>query len=130
MRSKSLLNEIETLFDERHEALEAAEAGGAAAAANPTAGNAVTKTPSKSGIAGPFGLCVSPVAPPGPVPTSGPHLNLQFYNRDIFADAAGLLVHHVKRQTGECVRILGQRFESSLPLSFTFYSMMLFVSFV
>ena len=107
MRSKSLLNEIETLFDERHEALEAAEAGGGAAAANPTAGNAAVKTPSKSGgggaggISGPFGLCVSPVAPPGPVPTSGPHLNLQFYNRDIFADAAGLLVHHVKRQTGE-----------------------------
>ena len=100
MRTKNLMNEIETLCDERNEALDSAEAGGAASTAAPTAGNAA-KGGSKSGASGPFGLVVSPPTPPGPVPTSGPHLTLQFYNRDIFADAAGLLVHHVKRQTGE-----------------------------
>jgi hypothetical protein len=100
LRSKSLLNEIETAFDERHEALEAAEAGGAVANAAGTAGTSTPSNKNNKNSSGPFGLGASPVLPPGPVPTSGPHLNLQFNNRDIFADAAGLLVHHVKRQTG------------------------------
>ena len=102
MRTKSLMNEIETLCDERNEALDSAEAGGAASAAAPTAGHAPKggNASTKNSAPGPFGLVVSPPVPPGPVPTSGPHITLQYNNRTIFADAAGLLVHHVKRQTG------------------------------
>ncbi|XP_053692753.1 paired amphipathic helix protein Sin3a isoform X2 [Sabethes cyaneus] len=62
LRSKSLFNEIETLFDERHDQNE----GGSSA--NPL--------------------------------TSGPHLIIPYKDKTILDDAANLLIHHVKRQTG------------------------------
>nr|ABM68612.1 AAEL014711-PA [Aedes aegypti] len=61
LRSKSLFNEIETLFDERHEQTE-------------------------DGSSNPL--------------TSGPHLVLPYKDKTILDDAANLLIHHVKRQTG------------------------------
>ncbi|KAF4531705.1 hypothetical protein B566_EDAN012507 [Ephemera danica] len=60
LRSKALFNEIETLYDERHEQ---AEEG-----ANDVA--------------------------------SGPHLVLPYRDKSVLDDAANLLIHHVKRQTG------------------------------
>ncbi|KAK4884156.1 hypothetical protein RN001_000427 [Aquatica leii] len=60
LRSKSLFNEIETLFDERHEQNEE-------------------------------GTCD---------PITGPHLVIPYKDRTILDDAANLLIHHVKRQTG------------------------------
>ncbi|KAF5281319.1 hypothetical protein FQA39_LY17831 [Lamprigera yunnana] len=60
LRSKSLFNEIETLFDERHEQNEE-------------------------------GTCD---------PITGPHLVIPYRDRTILDDAANLLIHHVKRQTG------------------------------
>lgn len=60
LRSKSLFNEIETLYDERHEQ---AEEG-------------------SNEIA------------------SGPHLVLPYRDKSVLDDAANLLIHHVKRQTG------------------------------
>ncbi|KAJ3648743.1 hypothetical protein Zmor_020522 [Zophobas morio] len=59
LRSKSLFNEIETLFDERHEQNEE-----------------------------------------GAEPVTGPHLIIPYRDRTILDDAANLLIHHVKRQTG------------------------------
>ncbi|KAJ8947934.1 hypothetical protein NQ314_008527 [Rhamnusium bicolor] len=59
LRSKSLFNEIETIFDERHEQNEE-----------------------------------------GAEPAIGPHLVLPYRDRTILDDAANLLIHHVKRQTG------------------------------
>ncbi|XP_062705105.1 paired amphipathic helix protein Sin3a isoform X2 [Aedes albopictus] len=61
LRSKSLFNEIETLFDERHEQTE-------------------------DGSSNPL--------------TTGPHLVLPYKDKSILDDAANLLIHHVKRQTG------------------------------
>ncbi|XP_069703690.1 paired amphipathic helix protein Sin3a isoform X2 [Periplaneta americana] len=60
LRSKSLFNEIETLYDERHE--QAEEGSGEV--------------------------------------TSGPHLVLPYKDKTVLDDAANLLIHHVKRQTG------------------------------
>jgi paired amphipathic helix protein Sin3a len=60
LRSKSLFNEIETLYDERHE--QAEEGSGEVAA--------------------------------------GPHLVLPYKDKTVLDDAANLLIHHVKRQTG------------------------------
>lgn len=60
LRSKSLFNEIETLYDERHEQIE--EGTGE--------------------------------------PITGPHLVLHYKDKTILDDAANLLIHHVKRQTG------------------------------
>ncbi|CAD7078480.1 unnamed protein product [Hermetia illucens] len=60
LRSKSLFNEIETLYDERHEQNE-----------------------ENSGE-----------------PVTGPHLVLPYKDKTILDDAANLLIHHVKRQTG------------------------------
>ncbi|XP_023025930.1 SIN3 transcription regulator family member A isoform X2 [Leptinotarsa decemlineata] len=59
LRSKSLFNEIETIFDERHEQNDE-----------------------------------------GTEPVIGPHLVLFYRDRTILDDAANLLIHHVKRQTG------------------------------
>ncbi|KAJ8924461.1 hypothetical protein NQ315_007258 [Exocentrus adspersus] len=59
LRSKSLFNEIETIFDERHEQNEE-----------------------------------------GAEPVAGPHLVLPYRDQTILDDAANLLIHHVKRQTG------------------------------
>ncbi|XP_012670299.1 paired amphipathic helix protein Sin3a [Clupea harengus] len=61
-RSKTLLNEIETLYDERQE--QGSEEGG-------------------------------PTPPP-----SGPHMTLPYEDGHILEDAAGLIIHHVKRQAG------------------------------
>ncbi|XP_068710577.1 paired amphipathic helix protein Sin3a-like isoform X1 [Montipora foliosa] len=58
MRSKSLINEIETIYDERQE--QAAEGNGDA---------------------------------------TGPHLMYTYQDKSILDDAAGLIVHHMKRQT-------------------------------
>ncbi|KAE8617323.1 hypothetical protein XENTR_v10009034 [Xenopus tropicalis] len=60
LRSKSLLNEIESIYDERQE--QASE--------------------DNSGI------------------SSGPHLTLTYDDKQILEDAASLIIHHVKRQTG------------------------------
>ncbi|KAG8440289.1 hypothetical protein GDO86_006159 [Hymenochirus boettgeri] len=60
LRSKSLLNEIESIYDERQE--QASE--------------------DNSGI------------------PSGPHLTLAYDDKQILEDAASLIIHHVKRQTG------------------------------
>ncbi|XP_046399694.1 paired amphipathic helix protein Sin3a [Ischnura elegans] len=60
LRSKSLFNEIETMYDERHEQAEE----GCAEVAN------------------------------------GPHLVLPYKDKSVLDDAANLLIHHVKRQTG------------------------------
>ncbi|XP_053677519.1 uncharacterized protein LOC128727615 [Anopheles nili] len=67
LRSKSLFNEIETLFDEvsymkRHEQ-----------------NDDTTATPQAA---------------------SGPHMTIQYKDKTILEDAANLLIHHVKRQTG------------------------------
>ncbi|KAL3288830.1 hypothetical protein HHI36_003278 [Cryptolaemus montrouzieri] len=59
LRSKSLFNEIETVFDERHEQNEE-----------------------------------------GVEPIAGPHLVIPYRDRTILDDAANLLIHNVKRQTG------------------------------
>lgn len=59
LRSKNLFNEIETIFDERHEQNEE-----------------------------------------GQEPMSGPHLAILYKDRTILNDAANLLIHNVKRQTG------------------------------
>lgn len=40
----------------------------------------------------------------GDVP-SGPHLALSYKNKEIFKDAANLIIHHVKRQTGKKISI-------------------------
>jgi paired amphipathic helix protein Sin3a len=69
LRSKSLLNEIEALYDERHENAAGDENGGGAAAATAA-------------------------------PTTGPHLVLPYKDKSVLDDAANLLIHHVKRQTG------------------------------
>lgn len=61
LRSKSLFNEIETLYDERHEQ-------------NEEGGNCDI--------------------------VSGPHIILPYKDKTILEDAANLLIHHVKRQTG------------------------------
>ncbi len=58
LRSKSLLNEIEALFDERHEHNDENN------------------------------------------PSTGPHLVLSYKDKSVLDDAANLLIHHVKRQTG------------------------------
>ncbi|XP_016957323.1 paired amphipathic helix protein Sin3a isoform X1 [Drosophila biarmipes] len=58
LRSKSLFNEIETLYDERHD--------------------------QEDDVMEPF----------------GPHLVLPYKDKTILDDAANLLIHHVKRQTG------------------------------
>lgn len=58
LRSKSLFNEIETLYDERHD--------------------------QEDDAMEPF----------------GPHLVLPYKDKTILDDAANLLIHHVKRQTG------------------------------
>nr|CAB3266076.1 paired amphipathic helix protein Sin3a [Phallusia mammillata] len=55
LRSKSLLNEIETAYDERQEATES---------------------------------------------TTGPHMTLVYEDKSIMDDAASLIIHHVKRQSG------------------------------
>uniref|UniRef100_A0A8D0HH38 SIN3 transcription regulator family member A n=1 Tax=Sphenodon punctatus TaxID=8508 RepID=A0A8D0HH38_SPHPU len=60
LRSKSLLNEIESIYDERQEQASEDNAG---------------------------------------VPT-GPHLSLVYEDKQILEDAASLIIHHVKRQTG------------------------------
>ncbi|GAB0097896.1 Sin3A [Sergentomyia squamirostris] len=60
LRSKSLFNEIETLYDERHEQNE----------------ESTTEQ------------------------MTGPHLLLPYKDKTILDDAANLLIHHVKRQTG------------------------------
>ncbi|XP_059470996.1 paired amphipathic helix protein Sin3b isoform X2 [Neocloeon triangulifer] len=60
LRSKALFNEIETLYDERHEQAED--------------GNNEQVT--------------------------GPHMVLRYRDKTILDDAANLLIHHVKRQTG------------------------------
>lgn len=62
LRSKSLLNEIESLFDERHEQNED--------------GNSENTH------------------------VRGPHLILTYKDKTVLDDAANLLIHHVKRQTG------------------------------
>lgn len=62
LRSKSLLNEIESLFDERHEQ-------------NEEGNNENTHV-------------------------RGPHLILTYKDKTILDDAANILIHHVKRQTG------------------------------
>ncbi|KAK7790679.1 hypothetical protein R5R35_008201 [Gryllus longicercus] len=64
LRSKSLFNEIETLYDERHEQAEEGDADS------------------------------------GGVNAGGPHLVLPYKDRSVLDDAANLLIHHVKRQTG------------------------------
>ncbi|TNN00405.1 hypothetical protein fugu_011651 [Takifugu bimaculatus] len=60
LRSKSLLNEIESIYDERQE--QASEENAS--------------------------------------PLSGPHLTLPYEDSQILEDAAALIIHHVKRQTG------------------------------
>ncbi|XP_049777829.1 paired amphipathic helix protein Sin3a-like [Schistocerca cancellata] len=60
LRSKSLFNEIETIYEERHD--QADEGTGEVA--------------------------------------TGPHLILQYKDKSMLDDAANLLIHHVKRQTG------------------------------
>ncbi|XP_038622994.1 paired amphipathic helix protein Sin3a isoform X2 [Tachyglossus aculeatus] len=60
LRSKSLLNEIESIYDERQEQATEDNAG---------------------------------------VP-AGPHLSLAYEDKQILEDAAALIIHHVKRQTG------------------------------
>jgi paired amphipathic helix protein Sin3a len=70
LRSKSLLNELETLYDERHEAEEA----NAAAASNNETANIV------------------------PVP-EGPHMTVEYTDPQILDDVNNLLIHHVKRQS-------------------------------
>uniref|UniRef100_H2YZP2 Paired amphipathic helix protein Sin3a n=1 Tax=Ciona savignyi TaxID=51511 RepID=H2YZP2_CIOSA len=60
LRSKSLVNEIETLYDERQEAV---ESGGTAVA-------------------------------------NGPHITLKYEDKSVMDDAASLIIHHVKRQSG------------------------------
>ncbi|KAL0967888.1 hypothetical protein UPYG_G00259240 [Umbra pygmaea] len=60
LRSKTLLNEIESIYDERQE--QASEENG--------------------------------------TPPSGPHLTLTYDDSQILEDAAALIIHHVKRQTG------------------------------
>lgn len=60
LRSKILFNEIESLYDERHEQND--------------------------------DLSDQPI--------SGPHLTLPYKDKTILDDAANLLIHHVKRQTG------------------------------
>ena len=62
LRSKALLNELYTLYDERHEQLEESGAD-----------------PSTSG---------------------GPHTEFTYSNKHLLNDAANLIIHHVKRQTG------------------------------
>lgn len=62
LRSKSLFNEIETIYDERHEQGDDSNGDGQ--------GN------------------------------SGPHLILPYKDKSVLDDAANLLIHHVKRQTG------------------------------
>lgn len=61
LRSKSLFNEIETLYDERHE---------------------------HNDVNGQENF------------VRGPHLMLPYKDKSILEDAANLLIHHVKRQTG------------------------------
>lgn len=60
LRSKSLLNEIEAIYEERREQMEEGT---------------------------------------GEVPV-GPHMTLPYLDRSILEDAANLIIHHVKRQTG------------------------------
>ncbi|XP_043231433.1 paired amphipathic helix protein Sin3b-like isoform X2 [Amphibalanus amphitrite] len=62
LRSKALLNELYTLYDERHEQLE--ESGG------------------------------------DPAASGGPHTEFVYSNKHLLNDAANLIIHHVKRQTG------------------------------
>merc|ERR1712223_2364478 len=72
LRSKSLLNELETLYDERHEAEEA---------------NSNNQNNALEEIEG-----------NNPVP-EGPHLTVEYTDSMILDDVNNLLIHHVKRQT-------------------------------
>uniref|UniRef100_UPI0035901EA7 paired amphipathic helix protein Sin3a isoform X2 n=1 Tax=Myxine glutinosa TaxID=7769 RepID=UPI0035901EA7 len=58
LRSKSLLNEIETIFDEQEQVVE------------------------------------------GNLPAPGPHLSFEYEDKQVLEDAASLIIHHVKRQSG------------------------------
>merc|ERR1712045_488235 len=71
LRSKSLLNELETLYDERHEAEEA----------NSNTNQNIEELQSNN-----------------PVP-EGPHLTVEYTDSMILDDVNNLLIHHVKRQT-------------------------------
>ncbi len=78
LRSKALINEIETLFEERNEEN---NKDGAQGGRSPASGGAST--------AG------------GAVQGSGPHLKFTYKSRHkVLDDAADLLIHHAKRQTG------------------------------
>ena len=87
LRSKSLLNEIETLYDERHEQQENdtgkdKEHGGKDGAGK---GPVVTSA-TVSGAS----------ATPG---AEGPHMTIDYPDPAILDDANNILIHHVKRQT-------------------------------
>ncbi|RWS25812.1 Paired amphipathic helix protein Sin3a-like protein, partial [Leptotrombidium deliense] len=69
LRSKSLLNEIETMYEERHEQNEENAAA---------SGDGTTHNPHHS---------------------SGPHVTLVYNNKSMIEEACNLIIHHVKRQT-------------------------------
>lgn len=69
LRSKNLLNEIETIFEERHDA-------------NEDQSHAV--------VGG------DPIIPNS---TSGPHITLNYKDRGMIEEACNLIIHHIKRQT-------------------------------
>ncbi|RWS11975.1 paired amphipathic helix protein Sin3a-like protein [Dinothrombium tinctorium] len=73
LRSKSLLNEIETIYEERHEQN---EENVAAAGGDGTAQNSHSS-----------------------MNTSGPHMTLMYSNKSMIEEACNLIIHHVKRQT-------------------------------
>ena len=64
LRSKSLINEIESIFEERHE-----------------------QNDENADV-------------PGAQPTTGPHIQFTYTDKDMIEHACNLIIHHVKRQTG------------------------------
>ena len=85
LRSKALLNEIETLYDERHEQEETNGDGG---------------NNSSGGAAGGSGGATTGVGVGNLQQASGPHMEFEYTDLTILEDANNLLIHHVKRQTG------------------------------
>lgn len=72
LRSKNLLNEIETIFEERHDASEDHSHASMTGDNCPGSGNSLF---------------------------SGPHMTLDYKDKSMIEEACNLIIHHIKRQT-------------------------------
>jgi len=85
LRSKNLLNEIETIYEERHEAIGGDDNNNNQNATNGKEGNTVSVGDSATASI--------------PTTTSGPHIFLHYKDKSMIEEACNLIIHHIKRQT-------------------------------